>query len=53
VVIIVHNMEHVFDVADRIVVMRGGTAVGSLRTSHTSREQVVGLITGAIDVLPA
>lgn len=53
VVVIVHNMEHVFDVADRIVVMRGGTVVGSVRTAATSREQVVGLITGAIDTMPA
>jgi ABC-type sugar transport system ATPase subunit len=53
VVIIVHNMEHVFDVADRIVVMRAGTAVASLRTKDTSREQIVGLITGAIDSVPA
>jgi ABC-type sugar transport system ATPase subunit len=53
VIIIVHNMEHVFDVADRIVVMRGGTAVASLRTADTSREQIVGLITGAIDTVPA
>jgi D-xylose transport system ATP-binding protein len=53
VVIIVHNMEHVFDVADRIVVMRGGTAVGSLVTASTSREQIVGLITGAIEAVPA
>jgi len=53
VVVIVHNMEHVFDVADRIVVMRGGTAVASLATRDTSREQVVGLITGAIESVPA
>jgi simple sugar transport system ATP-binding protein/D-xylose transport system ATP-binding protein len=53
VVVIVHNMEHVFDVADRIVVMRGGTSVASLATRETSREQVVGLITGAIDSVRA
>lgn len=53
VVVIVHNMEHVFDVADRIVVMRGGTAVAALRKATTSREQVVGLITGAIESVPA
>lgn len=49
VVIIVHNMEHVFEVADRIIVMRGGTSVANLRARDTSREQVVGHITGAID----
>jgi ABC-type sugar transport system ATPase subunit len=48
VVIIVHNLEHVFSVADRIVVMRGGQVVGSLDRAQTNREEVVGLITGAI-----
>jgi ABC-type sugar transport system ATPase subunit len=48
VVIIVHNLEHVFSVADRIVVMRGGQVVGSLDRAQTNREEVVSLITGAI-----
>src|ERR1700687_2627050 len=48
VVIIVHNLEHVFSVADRIVVMRGGQVVCSLDRAQTNREEVVSLITGAI-----
>lgn len=48
VVIVVHNLEHVFSVADRIVTMRGGRIVGSVARIQTTREKVVGLITGAI-----
>ena len=47
VVIVVHNLEHVFSVADRIVVMRAGRVIGALRRNETSREAVVGMITGA------
>jgi len=48
VIFISHNLAHVFDVADRIAVLRHGKLV-SLRTkAATSREEIVGLITGAI-----
>ncbi len=48
VVIISHNLEHVFEVADRITVLRHGRRVRSLERRDTSREEIVGLITGAI-----
>jgi ABC-type sugar transport system ATPase subunit len=47
-IMISHNMEHVFDVADRVVVMRNGRKVGDLALADTSRNEVVGLITGAV-----
>jgi ABC-type sugar transport system ATPase subunit len=47
VVIVVHNLDHVFSVADRIVVMRAGAVAGSFLRAETSREAIVGLITGA------
>jgi len=47
-VIITHNLDHVFQIADRIVVLRHGLRVGVRRTEDTTREEVVGLITGAI-----
>ena len=47
VVVISHNMENVFAVADRIVVLRLGRTVGEFRTADTSHEEVVGSITGA------
>ncbi len=48
VVVISHNLEHVFEVADRIIVFRRGRRVGTLVKAETTREEVVGLITGAI-----
>jgi len=48
VVVISHNLEHVFTVADRVIVMRRGRRVGSRLKAQTTKEEIVGLITGAI-----
>jgi len=48
VLVISHNMEHVFEVADRLIVLRQGRRVGVRRRDETTREEIVGLITGAI-----
>jgi len=48
VIFISHNLAHVFDVADRIAVLRHGKRVGLRTKSETSREEIIGLITGAI-----
>ncbi len=48
VVIISHNMADVFEVADRICVLRLGRRVGTYEASKVSREQLVGLMTGAV-----
>lgn len=48
VLVITHNMEHVFEVADRIIVLRNGRRVGVRAREQTTREEIVGLITGAI-----
>lgn len=48
VVVISHNLEHVFEVADRLIVLRRGRRVGTRRKSETTKEEIVGLITGAI-----
>ena len=48
VVVISHNLEHVFTVADRLIVFRRRRRVGTRRKSETSKEEIVGLITGAI-----
>jgi len=47
VVVISHNLADVFQVADRIVVLRHGRRVASLDAKATSREAVVAAITGA------
>jgi D-xylose transport system ATP-binding protein len=48
VVIITHNMTHAFHVADRIVVLRQGRVSGDVRTSETTPEEVVRMITGDV-----
>ena len=48
VLLISHNLEHVFEVADRLVILRRGEKVGERVKESTSKEEVVGLITGAI-----
>jgi D-xylose transport system ATP-binding protein len=47
VVMISHNLEDVFEVADRIVVLRLGERVATFEREKTTPEQVVGAITGA------
>jgi simple sugar transport system ATP-binding protein len=48
VLLISHRMPDVFEVSDRIVVMRRGGKVADRRTDETSPEEITGLITGAI-----
>jgi len=48
VLVISHNLEHVFTVADRLVVLRRGKVVGKRIKSETTKEEIVGLITAAI-----
>lgn len=47
VIIISHNMQDVFAVSDRIVVMRRGKKVGELIASNTTPDEVVSLMVGA------
>jgi ABC-type sugar transport system ATPase subunit len=46
-VVISHSLDDVFEIADRILVLRRGVAVGVVNAAETSREEVLGLITGA------
>lgn len=43
--IISHNLEHVFGLADRIAVMKNGSMVGVKRTDETTKEEIVSMIT--------
>jgi D-xylose transport system ATP-binding protein len=49
VVVISHNLADVFEVADRIVVLRLGRLAAVYDAKDTSNEEVVGAITGASD----
>ena len=48
-ILISHNLRQVFDLVDRIWVFRQGRIICSCVTSQTNPEQIVGLITGAVD----
>jgi simple sugar transport system ATP-binding protein len=47
VLFISHNMQHVLQVTDRIIVLRHGENVGDLTTARTSAQEIVTLITGS------
>ena len=51
VVVISHNLEHVFAVADRVMVMRGGRKVGQVETSTSSGQEVLGMIIGSVEAI--
>ena len=48
IVLVSHRMPDVFDVCDRVVVMRRGRKVADKPIANTSPEEVTGLITGAL-----
>jgi ABC-type sugar transport system ATPase subunit len=45
ILMISHNLEHVFSIADRIAVMKNGSMVGVVHTDDVSREDIVSMIT--------
>jgi simple sugar transport system ATP-binding protein len=49
VVMITHNMQDAFEVADRLLVMRRGRLVGELQPGTTTPSDVVGLMVGVAD----
>lgn len=51
IILISHNMRTVFDLADEIVVLRLGEVVCKVRKEDVTEEDIVALITGAIERL--
>jgi ABC-type sugar transport system ATPase subunit len=49
VIVVSHNMQQLATVADRVTVMRLGRSIATRDVRQTSVEQIVGLITGAVD----
>jgi simple sugar transport system ATP-binding protein len=49
VLLVSHNLAQVFELAQRVVVLRRGQRVAVRSIEQTTREEIVGLITGAID----
>jgi ABC-type sugar transport system ATPase subunit len=52
VICVSHDMTFVFDVADRVQVMRLGQVAGVRTVSDTSKDEVIGLITGSVSDRP-
>jgi len=50
IIVITHNIEHAFLVADRFFVLRTGEKVGEKRKEETNTDEIVKMITGAIYV---
>jgi ABC-type sugar transport system ATPase subunit len=48
VIIITHNMEHAFSVADQFLVIRLGKVVGVRRRAETNIDEIVKMITGGV-----
>ena len=48
ILIISHNFEQVLRLSDQVVVMRAGRTVARRRTSETDGQELVGLVTGAV-----
>ncbi len=48
-IIVSHNLRQVFDLVDRIWVFRQGRIICNRLTRESHPEEIVGLITGAID----
>ena len=49
IILISHRMMDVFEVCDRVIVLRRGIKVSDKKLKQSSPEEVTGLITGAID----
>lgn len=49
VILVSHRMPDVFEVCDRVAVLRRGTKVADKSIDQTSTEEVTGLITGAVE----
>ena len=49
IILISHRMMDVYEVCDRVIVLRRGIKVSDKKLKQSSPEEVTGLITGAID----
>lgn len=47
ILVISHNLQHVFSVADRVIVLRNGRRAGEKEVKYTTGDEIVKLIVGA------
>jgi ABC-type sugar transport system ATPase subunit len=50
---VTHNLDHLWQVCNRVVVMRRGRKAADLQSAQTNMEEVVAYITGAKGASPA
>jgi simple sugar transport system ATP-binding protein len=48
IIVISHNIAHVFELVDRIIVLRNGKKIGERLKEQTNTNEIVSLITGAV-----
>ncbi len=48
IIVISHDIEYVFKLVDKILVLRNGKKVGEKKIKETEKEEIISLITGAI-----
>jgi ABC-type sugar transport system ATPase subunit len=48
IILISHNLEHVFEVADRVVVLFSGTVAGEKQIKQTNRTEIVQMMLGIV-----
>ena len=48
IILITHNIEHAFLVADRFFILRVGEKVGERKKAETSPDEIVSMVTGAV-----
>jgi ABC-type sugar transport system ATPase subunit len=48
ILVISHNLDQIFRITDRIVVLRRGRIIGTRETATTHPDEIVGMITGAV-----
>ena len=47
IILISHSLDDVFEISDRVQVMRRGRRVGVVRTADSNKQEVLGMIVGA------
>ena len=50
IILITHNLQQMFEIVDRIIVLRHGEIVGTREKRETTPDEIVSLITGAVFV---
>lgn len=47
IIVITHNIQHAFHIADRIIILRHGNRIGTKNVKETNPDEIVKMITGA------